>query len=551
VHYNIEYRLKRYETLKTKKMAAGKQTPRQAMIGLMYLVLLAMLAMNASKDLLNAFISLDNGIVITNENLEAGNQTIYDKIRSSAALGSEKAVLALKDATTIQTSAQDLVNTLNLYKKELIELGGGVDNDTGIPNGKDNQDIGAEYLMVSGKGAKLKTKIEAYKMALTGMIGVNDTGLVNSINKILATPPYIDYEKNSTTWEAGISEHMPLVAVTANLSNIETYIQNAETQVLGYLYEGIAMDTYKVNKILAASISEKSYVLQGEDYSAQVFLAAADTTQEPMILVGEYDTTLFITTGKVKFLGAVDSLPVNGGIGSYNITTDETGRHTWGGIMKVPHPNPKRKGEYLMYPFESEYTVAAPTAVISSEQLNLMYLGLDNEISVSAPGMAADEFNVTATNRCSVRALGNGKFNFKPTRTGKIAIQVTRKDDGKLIASQNWKGKRLPKPIITLLNKEYKGQLPKTKYKVPRNQLFKAVYSPNFPLSASVQILSCKAIISQGGNLSDIPLNNGIFNSRFNTTVNSSRRGTEIGVEMLVRGADGITHTLRQAAKLR
>jgi len=534
-------------------MAAGKQTPRQAMIGLMYLVLLAMLAMNASKDLLNAFILLDNAIQVTNENLEAGNQTTYDKIRSSAALGSEKAVRALNDATTIQKSAEDLVNTINLYKAELIEMGGGVNEDTGIPNGKDNQDIGAEYL-ISDKGAELKAKIEAYKLALIGMVDVKDTGLVNSISDILATPPYVDYENNSTSWEAGISEHMPLVAVTANLSNIETYIQNAETQVLGYLYEGIALNTYKVNKILATSISEKSYVLQGEDYSAQVFLAAADTTQEPMILVGEYDTTLFMTTGQVKFLGKVDSLPVNGGIGNYKITTNETGRQTWGGIMKVPHPNPKRKGEYLMYPFESEYTVAAPTAVISSEQLNLMYLGLDNEISVSAPGMAADEFNVTATNRCSVTPLGNGKFKFKPSRTGRIAIQVTRKDDGKLIASQKWTGKRLPKPIITLLSAEYKGRHPKSKYKVNRNKLFKAVYSPDFPLSAKVSILSCKVSFISNGEFNEINLaREGIFDGdrKFDAALRAARRGTEISVRMLVRGSDGITHTLNQSAKLR
>lgn len=535
-------------------MASGKQTPRQAMIGLMYLVLLAMLAMNASKDLLNAFILLDNGIKLTNENLEAGNQTVFEKIQGSAALGSEKAVKALKNATTIKSTAKALSQTIEQYKNDLIAMGGGIDEKTGIPFGKDNQDVGAEYMLVSKKGAALKAQIEAYKDSLLTMIDTKDTGLINSISAILATPEYVDYENNTTSWEAGISEHMPLVAVTANLSNLETYVQNAETQVLGYLYEGIALDTYKVNKILATSISEKSYVLQGEEYNAQVFLAAADTTQEPMILVGEYDTTLFMTTGKVKFLGDVDSLPVNGGIGNYHVKADETGKQTWGGIMKVPHPNPKRKGEYLMYPFESEYTVAAPTAVISSEQLNIMYLGLDNEISVSAPGMGADEIKVNATNRCAVTPLGNGKFKFKPTRVGKIDIQVTRKEDGKLIASQKWTSKRLPKPIVTLLNKEYKGRLPKSKYKVPRNKLFKAVYSPEFPLSANVSILSCVVSFISNGEINEFKLaRQGVFENerKFENALRAARRGDEIAVKMVVKGSDGITHPLNQSAKIR
>jgi gliding motility-associated protein GldM len=533
-------------------MAAGKQTPRQAMIGLMYLVLLAMLAMNASKDLLNAFILLDNGINITNENLEAGNQTVFEKISNSAALGSEKAVKALKNASSTKVAAIDLVTTISQYKKDLIELGGGVDEDTGIPLGKDNQDVGAEYILVGEKGAALKAKISAFKNTLINMIEVKDTGLISSISQILATPEYVDYEKNTTSWEAGISEHLPLVAVTANLSNIETYIQNAETQVLSYLYEGIALDTYKVNKILAASISEKSYVLQGEDYNAQVFLAASDTTQEPMILVGEYDTALFKTSGKVNFLGEVDSLPVNGGIGDYQVKSNETGRHTWGGIMKVPHPNPKRKGEYLMYPFESEYIVAAPTAVISSEQLNIMYLGLNNEISVSAPGMSSDKIDVKATNRCSVTKVSDGKYKFKPSRVGKISIQVFRKEDGKLIASQNWKSKRLPKPIITLLSQEYQGVRPKSKYKVPRNKLFKAVYSPDFPLSANVSILTCAvSFISGGGNINLVHIDDGKFNDKFDRALNAARRGDEVAVRMTVRGSDGITHPLYHSAKIR
>ena len=533
-------------------MSTEKLSPRQQMIGLMYLVLLAMLAMNASKDLLNAFILLDGGINVTNENLEAGNQTVFQKIRSSAALGSDKAVKALKNATKIQASSTDLVNTINQYKAELIEMGGGIDEETGIPYGKDNQDIGAEYLMVGKKGEELKNKINLYKNTLVEMIDVKDTGLTSSISQILATPEYVDYENNASSWEAGISEHLPLVAVTANLSNIETYIQNAETQVLSYLYEGIALDTYKVNKILATSISEKSYVLQGEDYNAQVFLAAADTTQEPMILVGEYDTALFMTSGKVNFLGKVDSLPVNGGIGNYKITTNETGRHAWGGIMKVPHPNPKRKGEYLMYPFESEYTVAAPTAVISSEQLNIMYLGLNNEISVSAPGMAADEFNVTATNRCSVTSLGNGKYTFKPSRTGRIAIQVTRKDDGKIIANQNWTGKKLPKPRMTLLGKELKPVMAKNKFKVPGNKKLKTSYSPSFPLSGQLTIESCLVSFEINGNWGSAKnYPGGIFDSNFERNLNAQRRGERIEITMKVRGQDGIPHTIPFTVKVR
>ena len=105
-------------------MAGGKQTPRQAMIGMMYLVLLAMLAMNASKDLLNAFIFLEDGIDVTTKNFNNTNQTIYDKISTSAASGAKVAVQANKNAQSIAKASNSLYSEIDNYKKEIIEIGG-------------------------------------------------------------------------------------------------------------------------------------------------------------------------------------------------------------------------------------------------------------------------------------------------------------------------------------------------------------------------------------------------------------------------------------------
>lgn len=537
-------------------MSTEKLSPRQQMIGLMYLVLLAMLAMNASKDLLNAFIFLDDGIKVTNENLSNGNETVFQKIQSSAALGSEKAISALNNAKAIQLASNELSSSIDLYKKEIIELGGGIDEETGIPLGKDNQDVGAEYLLVNKKGEELKVKIEAYKKALIGMIDSKDSAIVNSLSQLLSTPEYEDYENNKSSWESGISEHLPLVAVTANLSNIDTYVQNAETQVLNYLYEGIALDTYKVNKILATSTANKSYVLQGEQYDANVFLAAADTTQEPIILIGEYDTALYKSSGKIKFLGKVDSLPVRGGIGNYSIQTKETGNHTWGGIMKVPHPNPKRKGEYLMYPFENSYTVAAPSAVISSEKLNIMYLKLKNELNVSAPGISSDKLRVRATNNCSTREVSPGKYVFKPTRTGRIDIIVEMKqDDGsyKKIASQPWTGKRLPKPVVNLLKSPMEGSFGRNKFRVPGAEKFEAIYSPDFPMNGKITIEKCFVNVSIDGSSYQTPISlpGGHFNPAFKRLVRRLRSGSKVGVEMRIRGEDGLAYTIYGKANIR
>lgn len=529
-------------------MSGENLSPRQQMIGLMYLVLLAMLAMNASKDLLNAFVFLEDGIDVTTSNFNNGNHSVYKKIESAAALGSSLAVTTEKKSKVILKNANEIFDLIENYKAEIIELGGGVDEETNIPLGKDNEDVGAEFILTKGKGEELKKKLEAYKDSLLSFVSTTDTAVIASINKLLETPEYTDYEDNTVSWESNISEHLPLAAVTANLTNIQSYVRNAESQIINYLYEEISSDTYKVNKILATSVSKSPYVLQGDNYAANVFLAAADTTQEPIIIVGDYDTTLFRTERKIKFLGPTDTLPVNGGVGDYNIKTDITGNHTWGGIMKVPHPNPKRKGEFLTYPFVNNYTVAAPSVVISSKDLNIMYKGIGNKIDVSAPGISSDKLTVRA-NGCSVRSLGNGEYEFTPNRLGKITIEVLAEiKPGQLqpMGKQDWKAKPFPMPLLFLGSKERPSKLRKNSLIAYGGVNIK--YSDDFPISSRPRVVKCTmSTMDRSGSISTAtPMPNGKFNQSQMNIIRNLAVGARVFIVVSAKGPDGRTHKLAE-----
>ena len=146
-------------------MAGKNETPRQKMIGLMYLVLLAMLALNASKDLLNAFLYLDNGINLNNQNFSVNNQNIVDKIALNAATGSKKSIDNLKIAQEINQKSNSIINLIDQYKKDIIENGGSLD-ENGIPIAKDNLDIGAHYLIFEKKGENLRNEMAKFKSFL-------------------------------------------------------------------------------------------------------------------------------------------------------------------------------------------------------------------------------------------------------------------------------------------------------------------------------------------------------------------------------------------------
>lgn len=534
-------------------MSGGNLSPRQQMIGLMYLVLLAMLAMNASKDLLNAFVFLENGIDVTTSNFNEANSSVYNKIESSAALGSEVAIKTKASSDEIFKASNDLYQLLNQYKTDIIELGGGVDPETQIPLGKDDANVGAQYLLVGGHGETLKGKLLEYKNLLSKFVDVRDTAMIASLDALLNTPDHVDYENNTIPWENNISEHLPLAAVTANLTNLQSYIRNAESQVINYLYEEINLDTYKVNKIMATSIAKNGYVLQGDQYSANVFLAAADTTQEPIVIVGDYDTAVYRATGEIKFISTTDTLPVDAGIGNYNVNTDITGNHAWGGIMKVPHPNPKRKGEFLIYPFVNNYTVAAPSAVISSDQLNIMYKGLKNEMSISAAGLKSDQVKVDASN-CKVTERGDGKYYFEPTKAGKIQITVSTKINGKtkVLSTQTWKSTLLPKPEIEISGVKNNKISRKALATILERFGAKAKYDKSFPISTQPRIESARFESNSQGTLTPGKMSNsGKVSSATGNQIEALRRNATVTVYMKVRGLDGIPHNISRAITIK
>jgi gliding motility-associated protein GldM len=526
-------------------MAGKNLSPRQQMIGLMYLVLLAMLAMNASKDLLNAFVTLEKGIQKSSSNVHDKNDETFHSISAAALLGSEKATQVLRKSESIRNTSRALFEHIESLKSELIEAGGGLD-ENGIPIGKDNQDIGAEYLIFKGKGKDLKGKIEAFKEQLTGELGEGDSAIRKSIEALLATPPYVDYEGNKMSWESGISEHLPLAAVSANLTNIQTYVRNAEGQVLDHLKASIDIDDYKVNKIVATTLSDKAYILEGESYNAEVFLAASDTTQEPIVVVGDYDTLQWKKNGKVVFSGSTDTLKVIGGKAHFSREQVELGYHEWGGFMFVPHPNPKRKGEYLTYPFQSNYTVGAPTAVISAEELQIMYIGLKNKISIAAPGVDLSTVSVSAPHS-KISKLGDGKFAIEPTRSGDLPIQVYHEIDGekKLLTTQKWKSTRLPKPEVTILGRNFNSRENKNVFKVPGQKSISVRLPPSFPLNANPSIE--KFTYSFKVNSSwQMPKSNqsGNFDGDFNRFLDAARPGDQLELTVKVRNPDGISHTI-------
>jgi gliding motility-associated protein GldM len=412
-------------------MAGGNLSPRQKMINMMYLVLTAMLALNVSAEILKAFHKVEVSMDKAGVNVNAKNVNTLKAIESYHAKNAGDAIGTDIYNKSLQCKkiADEGVKYVSDLKNILIEQAEGRKEKD--PNGElekpDNIELHANYLIIQGNGAKLKQKIDETKTKLLALVPAKDKANVKSdLNT--------EVEKGTTqSWESEEFEHTPLAAVVALLSKTENDIKNTESQVLDILKSGLTDDVVIVNNFNAKVIPNNgTYITVGSEYSADIFLAAS-TRQEADIKVGN------------------TNIPVEEGVGKYKITASGEGEKKYEGVITTKRSN----GEVLTYPFSGSYTALKPLAVISATKMNMVYIGLDNPISVSVPGYSANDISVSCTAGGKLSPdKQKGNFLLKVDGTNReitITASVKDKDNHvKKMGDQKYRVRQVPKPTPML-----------------------------------------------------------------------------------------------------
>ncbi len=419
-------------------MGHGKETPRQKMIGMMYLVLTALLALNVSKDILNAFILVDEGLNKTVENFSSKSGIVYSALEKAATMNPAKAGKLNDKAKEVKVKTEELSRYIDELKVELYRIADGI--EVGIDtvrkyelNAKDNQDIGGEVFIVKKKGIELKEKINEYREFLINMAGDSEAAkaLIENLRRGLDTsdPDKPNAGGAMEKWEQQQFEHLPLVAVTTNMTKIQTDIRNAESDFASFLMGQIGADDFRFNKIEAIVLPKSSYIMKGGKYEADVFIAASDSTVTPDITVG--GNALKIVDGKGKYVTSASSV----------------GEKTWGGVIKLVTPSKQVK----TYNFKSTYMVGEPSATVSPTKMNVFYVGVNNPVEVLASGVAAEKLKPVITGGGSIRSAGGGgKYTVRVKRPGrKVKITVNAEIDGKTtnMGTKTFRVKRVPDPV--------------------------------------------------------------------------------------------------------
>ncbi len=408
-------------------MASKKETPRQRMIGILYLVLLGLVALNVSDSILDAFKNLGNSLNTSTQNTQAGIDNMFLAFRETKLKENpERAQPILSKAEQAQAAIQKLTNKVKELNNLLTSEGGGLDEDTGDVKYRSSTDISARLMINEKRGKELRDLISATKAELLKLTN-------NEISISLDAEDPAARAGIKKTWEeASFGDGIPLTAAITALEKINADAKNAESAAVKHIFGKMDLAVVNLDQFAAVAVAPTSYLIQGQPYTAKVFLTAYDSKSSPQISVGG------------------SSLQVSNGQGMYQVNTNSPGVFTWQGTVRVQQTD----GSVKTYQTEPmTYQVAKPSAVVSPDAMNVLYIGVDNPISVSAPGIPNENLIVSGTG-VTINKSGN-KYIARVSNTGEAVVNVSAKVDGKTqnIGSSTFRVKRIPKPTARMAGK--------------------------------------------------------------------------------------------------
>ena len=542
-------------------MAGGIMSPRQKMINMMYLVLTALLALNVSKEVLNSFFEVNKGITRSTVNFNAKNADTYAAFDAAAEVNPVKAGPFREQAYGVKVEADKLVASLQEMKynlvfkadKEKVYLGpeSGFKDDEGalieekaitVPwekltedqkilsigelNAKDDRNSSG-FLFYSDKrnnnvATDLKSDLNAYKMLLLDIAYGNES-LITSISE---TCNYEDkkVKGKKQSWEEYNFYDMPAVGALTLLSKMQSDVRNTESDIINMLRENIDAGSLKFTSAEGIQIPNSNFVLKGDSFRSQIFIAAKDTTQAPIIYVGEFDS---LGDGKYEMIGDdYETVKVVNGKGMFAIRTTSEGTQKWGGLIAMKTDNGTK-----MYPFKGKYLVAKKMVVAAPTNMNVLYKGIENPISVSVAGYSPSQISVVCTNGTIATVnKKEGKYIINPNRLVQenspiIKLFVTVNGKRKPMGSVDFKVKKVPNPEIMCAQKI--GGL------ISKGDLSSAdglyCQMKDFPFdrnALSYQVISYDVSAYNKGVKRNIPT---LYTNKFNKNVRDAIKGTPPG----------------------
>ena len=411
------------------------------MINLMYVVLMAMLALNVSTEVLNGFSLVEESLSRTTANAARENQVIYDDFAAQLKANPAKVQAWFDKAQAVRLMSDSLYSLADELKLAIVREADGADGDVKNIVGKEDLEAANQVMLAPrrGRGKELYDAINSFRERILQM--VPDPTQRAIIRSNLSTDVPRNIQTMGKNWQEYMFEDMPVAAAVTLLSKLQSDVRYAEGEVLHTLVSNIDLKDIRVNSLNAFVIPNSQTIVRGDKFSAHIVMAAVDTTQVPEIYIG----------GR--------KMDLDGGL--YETVCSRTGDFTLAGYIEMLNGN----GERVRRDFSQKYTVVDPSATVSADLMNMLYAGYSNPISVSVPGVPLNKVTATMTGG-TLQPVGPGKYIARPAAIGKdVTITVSSTNTGRVqqMGQFTFRVRKLPDPTAYIAMADEHGN--PTRYK--------------------------------------------------------------------------------------
>ncbi len=498
---------------------------RQKMINLMYIVFIAMLALNVSSDVLDGFAKVEQSLKLSIASTDLQNKLLRGEMKQAYEANPTKVGLWYEKGVNLSSQTDSLFNYIQYLKLEIARATDGDDANVDSLEKQDYLGASEEVMLnpLSKRGTVLKEKINTYASLL-------DSLLPNSAAKerlIALFETKSSKENNRISWEEETFDRMPSASAITLLTKMQADLRYTEGYVYSSLMKQIDAGDIRVNKLSALVVPESKVVLRGTPYKAQIILSSIDSTQSPEIFVN----------------GA--NLPKEAK-GNYIVSTNKIGQFTVQGYIDAKAPS----GDIQRTAFKSDYRVIEPMVSVAPTLMNVLYAGINNELKITVPGVPMSQVSATLTGSGSLARKGDF-WIIKPTKVGetvKVAVYA-KMGNGKntLMGQSELRVRALPDPspyiALTTANgkpKRFKGGSISKRALIAAGGVKAAIDDSLVDFAYEVMSFQLIAYDSMGNAIPEVS-QGAKFSSRQLEKIRNTRRGKSLYItKIIARGADGI-----------
>jgi len=403
-------------------MALPKE-PRQKMINVMYLVLTALLALNVSSEILNAFRTVNASLANANEIIELKNKGLFGSFEKKVddPKTAEKAKIWQAKALQAKGLADNLYDYIESLKTEVL-VGAGQKN--GEHYKEDDLNAPTRIMVEGPKGKELYQKLQDYKAKLLAI----DKGIKDKFEKTLPIDLTLPKSHNeaSKDWEAAYFRMTPAIAAITMLSKFQNDVRNSEAEVVDYCHQQVGAVEIVYDEFQAFAGTNSQYLMPGQELVITSGVGAFSKSARPSISVDGAGVAL-------NAEGVAEYKTTVGGPGTYSKT------------VNITYTKPDGSKASILK--KVDYTVGSPTgASVSADAVKVLYIGLDNPLTVSGGSAGAEKTQASIDNG-TLKSLGGGKYVANVSTPGKATINVTV--EGKTTPFE-FRVKRVPDPVAMI-----------------------------------------------------------------------------------------------------